>query len=85
MFDDSGGTKKDYPIRGKKQFCLAQVRHISIELAKAINQVFYKDDEGEIQNRESFISINDALDETQKAWFKRPYQKPYNSHICGRQ
>jgi len=48
-----------------------------IELARAINKVFDKDYEGGVHYCESIISINDNLNETQKAWFKKPYQKPY--------
>ncbi len=48
-----------------------------IELAIAINKVFDTNYEGGTKYCESIISINDTLNETQKSWFKKPYQKPY--------
>jgi len=48
-----------------------------IELAKAVNKVFEKNYEGGIHYCESVISENNEQNETLKAWFKKPYQKPY--------
>lgn len=62
---------------GEKVILFGASQAHCIELAKAVNQVFDKDYEGGVHYCESVISINDALNETQKAWFKKPYQKPY--------
>ncbi|GAF05736.1 DEAD/DEAH box helicase family protein [Saccharicrinis fermentans] len=48
-----------------------------IELAKAINQVFENDNSEKPYYAEAIISENNELNETLKAWFKKPYQKPY--------
>jgi len=48
-----------------------------IELAKAINHVFDNDYQGGTHYCEAVISENNELNETLKAWFKKPYQKPY--------
>jgi type I site-specific restriction endonuclease len=48
-----------------------------IELAKAINTVFQKDNSEKPYYAEAVISENSELNETLKAWFKKPYQKPY--------
>lgn len=48
-----------------------------IELAKAINKVFQNDNAEKPYYAEAVISENDNLNETLKAWFKKPYQKPY--------
>lgn len=48
-----------------------------IELAKAVNTVFEKDLSEKPNYAEAIISVNNELNETLKAWFKRPYQKPY--------
>ncbi len=48
-----------------------------IELAKAINTVFEKDLSEKPYYAEAVISENNELNETLKAWFKKPYQKPY--------
>ena len=48
-----------------------------IELAKAINKVFQNDNVGKPYYAEAVISENNELNETLKAWFKKPYQKPY--------
>jgi len=48
-----------------------------IELAKAINKVFERDFDDKPYYAEAIISENDTLNETLKAWFKKPYQKPY--------
>jgi type I site-specific restriction endonuclease len=48
-----------------------------IELAKAINQVFDNDNSEKPYYAEAIISENNELNETLKAWFKKPYQKPY--------
>ena len=48
-----------------------------IELAKAVNKVFEADYQGGTRYCEAVISENNELNETLKAWFKRPYQKPY--------
>ncbi len=48
-----------------------------IELAKAINTVFQKDNSEKPYYAEAVISENNELNETLKAWFKKPYQKPY--------
>lgn len=48
-----------------------------IELAKAINKVFQNDNSEKPYYAEAIISENDNLNETLKAWFKKPYQKPY--------
>jgi type I site-specific restriction endonuclease len=48
-----------------------------IELAKAINKVFENDNSDKPYYAEAVISENNELNETLKAWFKKPYQKPY--------
>jgi type I restriction enzyme, R subunit len=48
-----------------------------IELAKAINKVFENDNSEKPYYAEAVISENNELNETLKAWFKKPYQKPY--------
>lgn len=48
-----------------------------IELAKAINKVFENDNAEKPYYAEAVISENNELNETLKAWFKKPYQKPY--------
>jgi len=48
-----------------------------IELAKAVNKVFEKDLSEKPYYSEAVISENNELNETLKAWFKKPYQKPY--------
>lgn len=48
-----------------------------IELAKAINAVFQNDNSEKPFYAEAVISENNELNETLKAWFKKPYQKPY--------
>lgn len=48
-----------------------------IELAKAINKVFETDFSNKPYYAEAIISENSALNETLKAWFDKPYQKPY--------
>jgi len=47
------------------------------ELVKAINKVFETDNSEKPYYAEAVISENDKLNETLKAWFKKPYQKPY--------
>jgi len=48
-----------------------------IELAKAINKVFQNDNSEKPYYAEEVISENHEMNETLKAWFKKPYQKPY--------
>ncbi len=48
-----------------------------IELAKAINKVFENDNTDKPYYAETIISENNELNETLKAWFEKPYQKPY--------
>lgn len=48
-----------------------------IELAKAVNKVFENDHSEKPYYAESIISENNELNETIKAWFEKPYQKPY--------
>src|SRR5690606_29793898 len=48
-----------------------------IELTKAINKVFENDNAEKPYYAEAVISENNELNETLKAWFKKPYQKPY--------
>ena len=48
-----------------------------IELAKAVNKVFEKDLSEKPYYAEAVISENNELNETLKAWFKKPYQKPF--------
>ena len=48
-----------------------------IELTKAINKVFSNDNTEKPYYAETIISENNELNETLKAWFKKPYQKPY--------
>ena len=48
-----------------------------IELAKAVNKVFENDNSEKPYYAEAVISENNELNETLKAWFKKPYQKPY--------
>lgn len=47
------------------------------ELAKAINKVFQSDKSEKPYYAEAVISENNELNETLKAWFKKPYQNPY--------
>jgi len=47
------------------------------ELAKAINKVFENDYAEKPYYAEAVISENNELNETLKAWLKKPYQKPY--------
>lgn len=47
------------------------------ELANAINTVFQNDNSEKPYYAEAVISENNELNETLKAWFKKPYQKPY--------
>ena len=62
---------------GEKVILFGVSQNHCIELAKAINKVFDTNYEGGTRYCEPVISINDALNETLKAWFKKPYQKPY--------
>ena len=48
-----------------------------IELAKAINKVFQNGNSEKPYYAEAVISENNELNETLKAWFRKPYQKPY--------
>ena len=48
-----------------------------IELAKAVNKVFDNNNYEKPYYAEAVISENSELNETLKAWFKKPYQKPY--------
>ena len=48
-----------------------------IVLAKAINKVFGNDNSEKPYYAEAIISENNELNETLKAWFKKPYQKPF--------
>ncbi|RAJ90063.1 helicase-like protein [Larkinella arboricola] len=48
-----------------------------IELAKAVNKVFENDYSEKPYYAETIISENNELNETLKAWFEKPYQKPY--------
>jgi type I restriction enzyme R subunit len=48
-----------------------------IELSKAINHVFENDNAEKPYYAEAVISENNELNETLKAWYKKPYQKPY--------
>ena len=48
-----------------------------IELAKAVNQVFERDFSDKPYYAEAIISENSELNETLKAWFEKPYKKPY--------
>jgi type I restriction enzyme, R subunit len=48
-----------------------------IELAKAVNIVFENDYSEKPFYAETIISENNELNETLKAWFEKPYQKPY--------
>ena len=48
-----------------------------LELAKAVNKVFENDYSEKPFYAETIISENNELNETLKAWFEKPYQKPY--------
>lgn len=48
-----------------------------IELAKAVNKVFETDFTDKPYYAEAIISENSELNETLKAWFEKPYKKPY--------
>jgi len=48
-----------------------------IELAKAVNKVFENENAEKPYYAEAVISENNELNETLKAWFRKPYQKPY--------
>lgn len=48
-----------------------------IELAKAVNKIFQNDNSEKPYYAEAVISENNELNETLKAWFKKPYQKPH--------
>lgn len=62
---------------GEKVILFGVSQNHCIELAKAINKVFDVDYEGGTYYCEAVISSNDKQNETLKAWFKKPYQKPY--------
>jgi type I site-specific restriction endonuclease len=47
------------------------------ELAKAVNAIFEKNLSEKPYYAEAVISEHNELNETLKAWFKKPYQKPY--------
>ena len=62
---------------GEKVILFGVSQNHCIELAKAINTVFETDWSEKPYYAEAVISENNELNETLKAWFKKPYQKPY--------
>ena len=62
---------------GEKVILFGASQAHCIELAKAINKVFNNDNSEKPYYAEAVISENNELNETLKAWFKKPYQKPY--------
>ena len=68
---------KKYTQWGEKVILFGVSQAHCIELAKAINHVFDNDYQGGTRYCEAVISENNELNETLKAWFKKPYQKPY--------
>lgn len=62
---------------GEKVILFGVSQNHCFELAKAINKVFDTDYQGGAHYAEAVISDNNELNETLKAWFKKPYQKPY--------
>jgi len=62
---------------GEKAILFGVSQAHCIELAKAINKVFQNDNSEKPYYAEAVISENNELNETLKAWFKKPYQKPY--------
>jgi len=68
---------KKYTQWGEKVILFGVSQAHCIELAKAINHVFDNDYQGGTHYCEAVISENNELNETLKAWFKKPYQKPY--------
>jgi len=62
---------------GEKVILFGASQAHCIELAKAINKVFNNDNTEKPYYAEAVISENNELNETLKAWFKKPYQKPY--------
>jgi type I site-specific restriction endonuclease len=62
---------------GEKVILFGASQAHCIELAKAVNKVFEIDYQGGTRYCEAVISENNELNETLKAWFKKPYQKPY--------
>ena len=62
---------------GEKVILFGVSQHHCFELQKAINSVFETDYEGGPHYCEPIVSDNNELNETLKAWFEKPYQKPY--------
>lgn len=70
------GIKKNTQY-GEKVILFGVSQAHCIELAKAVNKVFENDNSEKPYYAEAVISENNELNETLKAWFKKPYQKPY--------
>jgi len=68
---------KQHTQWGEKVILFGVSQAHCIELAKAINLVFEKDLSEKPYYAEAVISENSELNETLKAWFKKPNQKPY--------
>ncbi len=68
---------KKHTQYGEKVILFGASQAHCIELANAINRVFETDHSDKPAYAETIISENSELNETLKAWFKRPYQKPY--------
>jgi type I restriction enzyme, R subunit len=68
---------KKHTQYGEKVILFGVSQAHCIELAKAINRVFQNDNSEKPYYAEAVISENNELNETLKAWFKKPYQKPY--------
>lgn len=62
---------------GEKAILFGVSQAHCIELAKAVNKVFQNENSEKPYYAEAVISENNELNETLKAWFKKPYQKPY--------
>ena len=62
---------------GEKVILFGVSQHHCYELQKAINKVFETDYDGGPHYCEPIVSDNNELNETLKAWFEKPYQKPY--------
>lgn len=68
---------KKHTQYGEKVILFGVSQAHCIELAKAVNKVFDNDNADKPYYAEAVISENSELNETLKAWFKKPYQKPY--------
>lgn len=68
---------KKHTQYGEKVILFGVSQAHCIELAKAVNKVFDNNNYEKPYYAEAVISENSELNDTLKAWFKKPYQKPY--------